>query len=290
MWANVWNSVLNYASLHVDILTSSAWDIAKILALFIGARIVIFVSSGLTTRLFHHDAVRMNNRRRETLTYLLHNIVRYTVYFIFIMMSLQTLHFHIGTLLAGAGIAGLAIGFGAQNIIKDLFSGFFILFEDQYAVGDYVTINGQTGTIKQIGIRLTQLQIWTGEMVSIPNGLIEQVTNYSRTNSLAVIDVGVNYATDLRQALDILNQIMMEEKETNADIVGAVNVLGVQALEASDILLRVTAECNPTTQYSVRRMVYLKIKEAFDAAGIDIPVPQQVVEIKNPEAFTVSHS
>lgn len=89
-------------------------------------------------------------------------------------------------------------------------------------------------------------------MVSIPNGSIQQVTNYSRTNSIAVIDVGVNYATDVKQAMEILNNIMLEVKEDNADVVGAVNILGVQAFQASDILLRMTAECNPMTHYAVQ--------------------------------------
>jgi moderate conductance mechanosensitive channel len=280
MWDKLWKQFLDYTSAHVDILSTAAWDVGKIVGLFIAARIVILLLSRMAARVLQFRAVRMDNRRRHTLTSLMHNIVRYTIYFIFILMSLQVLQFHIGTLLAGAGIAGLAIGFGAQSVIKDLLTGFFILFEDQYGVGDYVTINGQTGTVTQIGIRLTRLQVWTGEVESIPNGMVQQVTNYSRTNSLAVIDVGVNYNTDLKMAFDILNNILQEIKATTPDLVGAVSVLGIQAFQADAILLRATAECKPMTHYGVKRLAQLKIKEAFDAAGIDIPVPQRVVEVK----------
>lgn len=280
MWDKLWQGCLNYASSHVTLLTTAAWEIGEIVALFIAARIVIVILSRMAARVLQLRAVRMDTRRRQTLTSLMHNMIRYTIYFIFILMSLQILRFHIETLLAGAGIAGVAIGFGAQSVIKDLLTGFFILFEDQYGVGDYVTINGQTGTVTQIGIRLTRLQIWTGELESIPNGMVQQVTNYSRTNSLAVIDVGVHYNTDLQRAIKILNDVLQEMKETHPDLIGPVSVLGVQAFQADAVLLRATADCKPMTQYGIKRIAQLKIKEAFDAAGIDIPVPQRVVEIK----------
>lgn len=289
MWDKLWNQILNYSSNHVDLLTTIAWDIVKIVALFIGARIAMMLLSGAAGRVMKMRAVKIDLRRRNTLLSLINNIIRYTIYFIFILMTLQVLQFHIETLLAGAGIAGLAIGFGAQSVIKDLLTGFFILFEDQYGVGDYVTINGQTGTVTQIGIRLTRLQVWTGELESIPNGMVQQVTNYSRTNSIAVIDVGVNYQTDLQQAMKLLDEVMQEVKAESPDLVGAINVLGVQAFQADDVLLRATAECNPMTHYGVRRLAQLKIKEAFDKAGIDIPVPQRVVEIK-PSGIPVMQS
>lgn len=282
MWEKLWNNILQYSSTHVDLLTVIGWDLAKIVGLFIAARILITVLNGTARRILRLRAVKMDNRRRNTLVSLVHNIVRYTIYFIFILMTLQVMQFHIETLLAGAGIAGLAIGFGAQSVIKDLLTGFFILFEDQYGVGDYVTINGVTGTVTQIGIRLTRLQLWTGELESIPNGLVQQVTNYSRTNSLAVIDVGVNYGTDLNTAMAILDDVMRHVKQSNENLIGDYTILGVQAFEANDVLIRVTADCKSMTHYGVRRQALLEIKEAFDRAGIDIPVPQRVVEIKPP--------
>lgn len=285
MWNRLWAQIVSYASSHVGVLTTVAWDILKIVLLFIAARIIISVTTGAISRILHFRAVKMDARRRDTLHSLTRNIIRYTIYFIFILMMLQILNFHIETLLAGAGIAGLAIGFGAQSVIKDLLTGFFILFEDQYGVGDYVTINGQTGTITQVGIRLTRLQSWTGEMLSIPNGMVQEVTNFSRTNSIAVIDVGVNYMTDLQQALNLLDKVLAEVKTSTPDLVGPVSILGVQDFQADAVLLRVTAECNPMTHFGIRRLAQLKIKEAFDEAGIDIPVPQRVVEIKAPGVF-----
>jgi len=290
MWNKLWNQVVVYSSSHVDALTTAAWDILKIVLLFIAARIVIAVAAGALGRVLHLRAMKMDARRRDTLHSLIRNIIRYVIYFIFILMSLQVLNFHIETLLAGAGIAGLAIGFGAQSVIKDLLTGFFILFEDQYGVGDYVTINGQTGTVTQVGIRLTRIQAWTGEMQSIPNGMVQEVTNYSRTNSLAVIDVGVNYMTDVHEALSLLDKVMQEVKAISPDLVGPISILGVQDFQADAVLLRATAECNPMTHFGVRRLAQLKIKEAFDKAGIDIPVPQRVVEIKAPGVFMPSNA
>lgn len=280
MWDKFWQQVLKYTSSHIDLLTTVAWDVAKIVILFIASRIVTYVLVGTASRILHLRAVKMDERRRNTLTSLIHNTIRYTIYFVFILMSLQVLQFHIETLLAGAGIAGLAVGLGAQSVIKDVLTGFFILFEDQYGVGDYVTINGATGTITQIGVRLTRMQVWTGELESIPNGQIQQVTNYSRTNSLAIIDVGVNYSTDLDFAMGLLDKVMQELKESEPDLIGEVTIMGVQAFQADAVLIRATADCRSMTHFRVRREAQLMIKKVFDENGIDIPVPQRVIEIK----------
>lgn len=260
---------------HLPSLETMAFEFIKvlflILLLWIAARVLIRVLARTITRLMRSRAVRMEDRKRNTLESLLDNISRYTVYFVFVLMVLQVIGLKITTLLAGAGIAGVALGFGAQSLIKDILTGFFILFEDQYGVGDLVTINNFTGTVKTIGLRLTRVQAWTGEVEIIPNGQIQQVTNYSRTNSMAVVDVSVSYSTNLDQAIDILRGVMEGIKAESSTIVGDVNILGVQSLRQTDILLRVTAECLPTQQYGVQRLAQQRIKQAFDEAGIAFP-------------------
>lgn len=274
MWSNIWSAmqknIANLPSFEI-LIWGTVKDALKILLLYLLSRIAIRVLVSVINKLLRSRAVKMQERKRKTLESLLDNLTRYSIYFIFGLMVLQAIGLKITTLLAGAGIAGVALGFGAQSLIKDILTGFFILFEDQYGVGDLVKINNFTGTVQGIGLRLTRIQAWTGEVEVIPNGQILQVTNYSRTNSLAVIDVGVGYHTNLDEAIEILRRVMSEVKAETDVIVGDVQILGVQSLRPSDILLRVTAECLPTQQYGVQRRAQQKIKQAFDEAGIEFP-------------------
>src|SRR5574342_986255 len=141
-----------------------------------------------------------SERREETLAKLLDNILSYVVYFIAFMMILSVLTIDVKALLAGAGIVGLAVGFGAQNLVKDIISGFFIIFEDQFSVGDQVRIGPFEGNVQSIGLRTTKLKSWTGEVHILPNGSIMEVTNFSLNNSLAIIDVGIAYEEDIDKA------------------------------------------------------------------------------------------
>jgi len=277
---SLWLSILHDFTGNVATYKRIIKDVAYILLLYIGARIIIRVLLRATHRVLQLNAVRLNDRRKNTFASLLDNAIRYTVYVIFILTALPVVGVHIETLLAGAGIAGLAIGFGAQSLIKDLLTGFFILFEDQYGVGDMVKVNNFTGTVFSIGLRLTRIQAWTGEIEIIPNGQIITVTNYSKTNSVAVIDVGVAYDTDINQATQALLAVMNDLPSENDSVIGEAQVLGVQSLGPSEVVLRAIVTCRPTTQYGVQRLAQQRIKEKFDALGIEIPFPQSVVHLQ----------
>lgn len=265
---------------------SVAWTVGvralEIILLFLAARLTIRIALSLLHRFLHSPAVKLDDRRRNTMASLLDNVIRYVIYFIFLLFALQATGAHIGALLAGAGIAGVALGFGAQNLIKDVLTGFFILFEDQYGVGDVVQINGSTGTVLSIGLRLTRIQAWTGEVTIIPNGQVLQVTNYSKYNAVAVIDVGVSYDTDIEHALEILKDVLNDVKAASEAAVGDPQILGVQQLRGSDILLRATMECKPGGQYNVQRLAQRLITKAYTRAGISIPLPMSVVVMKGP--------
>lgn len=275
-----WQQMLIQSVKDIPSVARLLISIIQIVLLFIASRISIRVLYHLVSKFLNSKAMRADERRRNTMISLLHNIIRYAVYFIYILMTLQILGFHIETLLAGAGIAGVAIGFGAQSLIKDVLTGFFILFEDQYGVGDSVQINQFSGTVIHIGLRITRVQAWTGEIEIIPNGQITTVTNYSKSNSIAVIDISVSYDTDIPYATAVMKSVMDQLKNENENIVGSVAVLGVLSLNASDISLRATAECVPTKQSGVERMARQKIKEAFDREKIEMPYPQTVVWMK----------
>lgn len=265
---------------HDSLLVRIGWDIVKIVVLFIAARVLIGVLLRLQKRLLSLQ-MRLDERRRETLQSLFSNVTKYTIYFIWLLTVLPLFGIHIEALLAGAGVAGIAIAFGAQSLIKDIFNGFFILFEDQYGIGDYVTINGVTGRVQSIGLRLTCIKIWTGEVEVIPNSLVGQLTNYSKDNSIAVIEVNIGYQADTQKAIAILGQVVRQMKDEFDEIVGDVSVLGVQALNDSTVTLRAIAECASNEQSGIVREAKLRIHSAFRDAGIDMPY-QKVVYVAEP--------
>ncbi|WP_246067403.1 mechanosensitive ion channel family protein [Paenibacillus koleovorans] len=229
----------------------------------------------MSTRALNHILIdrektpaHFNPRRAKTLGKLLSNVISYTVNFIVIMMVLNQFGFNLAPLLAGAGVIGLAIGFGAQSLVKDVITGFFIIFEDQFAVGDVVQIGAYKGTVEEIGIRVTRVRSWTGETHIIPNGSIAQVTNFSVHNSMAVLDISVAYDADIDAAIELIRKTLHEGYKTNDNMVGDPKILGVQSMNATEVVIRVIAECKPNSNPAVTRLMNAWIKKAFDEKSI----------------------
>ncbi|MCL6592449.1 MAG: mechanosensitive ion channel family protein [Alicyclobacillus sp.] len=253
------------------------WHAVGIIGFFLLTRLAIRISARTVEKVLRSRAVKLDDRRRETLASLLDNVIRWILYFMYFLIVLELLQFRVQTLLAGAGIAGLVVGFGAQSLIRDILTGLFILFEDQYGVGDVVKINAFTGTVKSVGLRLTRVQAWTGEIEIIPNGQIKQVTNYSKATAVAVVDVNVRWDCDVRRALTVMNQELQALQAETPEVTGEVKVLGIQSFNTTDITLRATLECQPGMQFAVERQARLRIKEAFEQAGVALPVSQGAV-------------
>lgn len=253
------------------------WVIVKIVAFIVAGRIVIT----LVGRSIHHmmidrkkqGPVRIDPRRSQTIGRLVNNVVSYTVNFIVLLLILAELGVDLAPLLAGAGVLGLAIGFGAQSLVKDVITGFFIIFEDQFAVGDVIQTGNFQGTVEEIGLRVTRIKSWTGEVHIIPNGSITEVTNFSTSNSVGVVDVSIAYEADIDKAIEVIKETAMRVYEGNDNMVKEPDVLGVQSLGVSNIVIRVTVECKPNAQYGVTRALNAEIKKALDAEGIEIPSP-----------------
>jgi moderate conductance mechanosensitive channel len=260
-----------------DFYISKIAILLKIILLLVAAKLVIRFGTVALERVFAHRTVRLDERRSKTLTSLTSNILRYAVYFFVILSVLEQLDFHVETLIAGAGIAGLAIGFGAQSLVKDVITGFFIIFEDQFAVGDEIQTGNYRGTVTEIGLRVTKLRAWTGEVHIIPNGQITNVTNFSKANSLAVLDVGVAYEENIEYVTSVLQRVLQQAKDEMHSIVGDPKVLGVQNLGPSEVVIRIIAECKPTESGPVARELRRRIKVTFDEEGIEIPYPKQVL-------------
>jgi len=179
--------------------------------------------------------------------------------------------------LAAAGLGGLALGFGAQNLVKDVISGFFILFEDQYAVGDYVSIGPATGNVEDIGLRITKIRAFNGDLHIIPNGEIKTVINHSRGNSLAIIDISIAYEADADKAISILKDIGSSFYENNRDrVIEPPEVLGIISFGESDAKIRMIMKTASLKHWSIEREMRKIVKEAFRKENIEVPYPRRV--------------
>ncbi|WP_254052747.1 mechanosensitive ion channel family protein [Bacillus sp. V59.32b] len=221
--------------------------------------------------------LRVSERREATILRLSQNVLTYVIYFISFIMILEIMGIEVKALLAGAGIVGLAVGFGAQSLVKDVITGFFIILEDQFAVGDYIRINQFEGEVLEIGLRTTKIKSPTGELHVLPNGSIMEVTNYSVLNSVAVVDVSIPYDSDVELAERVISELLKGMPERYEDLVKTPELLGIQTLSPTEIVLRVLAETQPTRHWYIGRILRKEIRAILDENGIESPVPQMVM-------------
>jgi small-conductance mechanosensitive channel len=252
----------------------------KIILIFIVASILSRIGKVAIHNIFKirtKSPLRVSERREATLTRLLDNILTYVIYFIAFIMVLEVFTIDVTALLAGAGVAGLAIGFGAQNLVRDVITGFFIIFEDQFSVGDYIRTGTFEGTVEEIGLRITKIKSFTGEIHIIPNGSIIEVTNYSIANSVAIVDISIAYEGDISKAEKVIQDLLVELPAQYEDMVTTPELLGVQMLGASDVVLRIVSEVKPMRHFAMSRVLRKEIKMRLDANGIEIPFPRVVM-------------
>jgi len=196
------------------------------------------------------------------------------------LMVLGILGVQLGPLLAGAGVAGVALGFGAQSLVRDCIAGLFMLIEDQYGIGDVADLGEAVGVVERFSLRTTVLRSIDGTVWHVPNGVVQRVGNRSHTWSVALIDVDVAYDTDLEQARVLLEQAAVdicELPEFAEQILEPPHVLGVEALAADGISIRLTVKVLPGTQWELQRALREHVKHVFDEASIEIPFPQRTV-------------
>ena len=226
--------------------------------------------------------------RAETLGHVLRSVVVALVWTFVALVILGEIGVNLGPLIAGAGIGGVALGFGAQSIVKDFLSGLFMLIEDHYGVGDFVDLGSASGTVEEVSLRSTTIRDIRGTVWHVPNGEIARVGNYSQLWSKAVVDIEVAYGTDARVAMGVMQQVadgLWNDPEWGGDELSeAPTVFGIQSLGASGVGLRVAVKTEPSMQWAVEREIRLRLKEAFDAAGIEIPFPQQTTWLRDDTA------
>ncbi|WP_456272881.1 mechanosensitive ion channel family protein [Bacillus sp. AK031] len=252
----------------------------KILLILILTAFILKIGKTVIRNIFKvrsRSPFKITERREATLSRLLENILTYVVYFIAITMILTNLGVEIGALLAGAGIVGLAVGFGAQNLVRDVITGFFIIFEDQFSVGDYIRVGTAEGFVEEIGLRTTKIKSWTGELHIFPNGNIAEVTNFSIYNSIAIVDVSIAYEENIEEAERVLSELLLTMPQKYEDLIKPPDLLGVQTLGASDVVMRIVAETTPMQHWSMARKIRKDVKMVLDQHGIEIPFPRMVM-------------
>ena len=258
-----------------------------------GLRIVIVLAVGVLLLLLAKLALRRMHRRLEaadsatqelslqraaTLTQAITYLVRIAVWTLTILVLLGEYDVNLGPLIAGAGIVGLALGFGAQSLVRDFLSGFFILLEDQFGVGDVieVSLGGQevSGKVEKVSLRTTDVRAFDGTRHTIPNGNILMVGNRSRGWARVIVDVSVAYTEDIDRVREVLEELfreLREEPDLQGSFFSGPEVLGVEGVGEKNVVLRVTAEVRPTRKGSLERMLRQRIKERLDLRGISVP-------------------
>ncbi|KRG12783.1 mechanosensitive ion channel family protein [Lederbergia galactosidilytica] len=223
---------------------------------------------------------KMSIARTKTLQTLAISVFSYVLFFITLVIILGIFNFDATGLIAGAGIVGLAIGFGAQGFVSDIVTGFFILLEKQLDVGEYVTTAGYEGIVEEVGLRTTQIRSFDGTLHYIPNREIGSLSNHSRGNMRALVDIGIPYHDNIDQAIAVLQAVCDKVKEENEKIVEGPDVLGVQTIGQDDVTLRIIAKTESMEQWEVERQLRKAIKEAFDKNNMD---SDQVAVEKEPD-------
>ncbi|MBL8709034.1 MAG: mechanosensitive ion channel [Rhodospirillaceae bacterium] len=248
----------------------------------------IAVESHLQRRSADYADLSRRSRAR-TLLPLLRNVMRVTLGTIITLLVLGEIGVDIGPLLAAAGVVGLAVGFGAQTLVKDIITGIFILVEDTIAVGDVVDLEGNSGVVESMTIRTVRLRDQAGVVHSIPFSAITKVMNMTRDYSYAVFNIGIAYDQDIGKVMDVIRAVATElckDPQLGRDILEPIDIQGVDQFADSAVIIKARLKTKPIRQWDVGRKFNWRLKEAFDAAGIEIPFPQRTMHIVGPKKET----
>ena len=271
------NKIVNSMNTKLwDFLTSEAlWEAIlraslKIIGIVVIAYFVVFFGKRIIANIFSvsmRSPLHHSERRQKTILKLIQSVISYVVYFSAILAVLSVLDINVAGLLAGAGIAGLAIGFGAQSLVKDVISGFFIIFEDQFGVGDYIKLNGAEGTVVEIGLRTTKVRGGSGEQHIIPNGSIGTVINYSVNDTSTFVDFDIPVTKNIdeveRRVQEYLNKLPAQYKELTKIPL----LMGVQNFTQTNATIRIKVETVSMQHSKMARIIrkdLLSLLEEFD--------------------------
>lgn len=269
-------------------IAATSLRITLILVL-VGTMIIVLRTAlrRLETRLVERDREQgaltaESAKRAGTLVKLLFQGARVLIWLTGILIVLRELGVEIAPVLASAGIAGVALGFGAQNLVRDLIAGFFMLLENQVRVGDVVIVNGTGGLVEEVNLRTLVLRDVAGVKHFFPNGTITTLSNVTQEWSAYVFDIGIDYRADVDRAIEVMRRVggeLREDPQFGPLMIDAVEVFGVDNFADSSVIIKGRLRTRPMKQWDIGREYRRRLKKAFDAEGIDIPFPQRTVHI-----------
>lgn len=258
------------------------WNLLVCVIIFFAAKGLLVLISRGTKHIIgnekYHRTVQQG-RRIDTIMTLTRSVARYAMYFVAIIAILNQLGLsQTGNLaVALAGVGSLAIGFGAKGLVEDVVTGFFMMFENQFSVGDYIKTDEAEGTVEATAMRVTYLRSLKGDKIIIPNGSIERVINYTRGGYTAGITVPTAYEADTRKVLDVIGRAVTAYAEENGELIDEPPVVqGITAFSSSSVDIGVICKVRPMKQWEVERGMRLAVKEQFDREGYEFPYPRQV--------------
>lgn len=264
--------------LWANALVSASNLLLILLLVWVFRAVLMQLISAFTSKLKVRSGNVEDVRRIETLHRVFRYILTVVVAILSIMLVLSEFGVSIAPLLAGAGVAGLAIGFGAQSLVKDFFTGFVLLIENQIRAGDAVEIAGKVGIVEEVTLRHVRLRDYEGAVHFVPNGVIDTVTNRSRGFAYAVMDIGVGYGEDLDRVYRLMTQVAEEMRQDpifSRRIEAPLDIAGVEQWADSAVVIRCRLQVVALEQWSVRRSYLQRLKTVFDREGVEIPYPHR---------------
>lgn len=254
---------------------------------------VAYLLAGWLSRGAERLTLRLRDGRVAGLAPLSRTVVKFGVLGAGAAMALDQLGVSIAALLAGAGIVGVAVGFGAQSLVRDCISGFFLILDGVIAEGDVVNVDGTDGTVEQVGLRVTHIRAFNGQLWYVPNGEIKRVGNWNRQWARVVVQVGLAYEQEVSRGLEVLARVGKQWAEEHAELVlEPPEAQGVLGLNGSDVTVRLVIKIDNATKqlWPAERELRQRVKEAFDAEGIEIPFARQVLYLRKEGEVAVAEA
>jgi small-conductance mechanosensitive channel len=269
---------------------ASAWFLLhgiKILAIILVAFLISRSASRFIEKIIrkvvvshHFLSAEAERKREDTLIRIFNWVVSITIVLLGSLMILQEVGVPIGPILAGAGILGIALGFGGQYLVRDLITGFFMILENQYRIGDVVNFDGTSGVVEDISLRMTTLRNQDGTVHHIPHGEIKRVSNLSKDFARVNLNIGISYNSKLEHVISVVNRIgeeMAADPRFKAQIKSPPRFLRIDDFAESAIIIKILGDVEPLTQWDLTGELRMRLKVAFDKEGIEIPFPQRTI-------------
>lgn len=282
-WQNLWHA-LKQQFFTPDKLAQLAVKLASILAIVLALWLAGWIAGLIIRRLLRSRGRLLQERHARTVLVVSRSLVRYALFFVGLVMVLRVLGVDYTAILAGAGVVGLAVGFGAQTMVRDFLSGFFLLFEDVLSVGDIITTGKVAGVVEHFGLRTTQIRSLDGTLNVVPNGELTSLGNWNRDWMRAIVAVDLAYEQDAEQGMAVAKQVADQWYSESRDVaLEPPEVQGILAFGESGVKVRILAKVKPLRHWKAEWDLRARLKKAFDRSGVEVPFPRRVVYVR-PEA------